>query len=61
MRKLQCVGHMLRMRDEKAPKKALKGYMEGRRYVGRPRDRWIDAVDRETKNMLKCKNWRMLV
>jgi hypothetical protein len=52
---------MLRMSDEKAPKKALKGYVEGRRSVGRPRERWIDAVDRETKSMLKCKNWRMLV
>ena len=51
---------MLRMKDERAPKKALKGYKEGRRPVGRPRGRWIDAVDKDAKNMLKCKNWRML-
>ena len=51
---------MLRMKDERAPKKALKGYKEGRRPVGRPRGRWIDAVDKDAKNMLKCKNWRRL-
>jgi hypothetical protein len=35
LRRLQWVGHMLRMKDERAPKKALKRYVEGRRPVGR--------------------------
>ena len=52
-RKLQWVGHVLRMKDERAPLKALKGCIEGRRPIGRPRGRWIHA-----KRMLKCKNWR---
>jgi hypothetical protein len=38
--------------------KALEGYTEGRRPVGRPRGRRIDAVEKDTKNVLKCKNWR---
>ena len=47
---------MLRVKDEKAPKKALKGYIEGSRVVGRPRRRWIDAVERDARSVLKCKN-----
>jgi hypothetical protein len=39
------------------PEKALKGYKEGRRPAGKPRGRWIHAVDRHAKRMLKCKNW----
>jgi hypothetical protein len=30
----------------------------GRRPVGRPSQRWLDAVDRDAKRMLKCRNWR---
>lgn len=37
---------MLRIKDERAPKKSLKVHTEGRRPLGRPRRRWIDAVDR---------------
>jgi hypothetical protein len=52
--RLQWVGNMLRMKDERAPQKALKGYIEGRRTVGRPRGRWIDAVEKDAKRMFKC-------
>jgi len=33
----------------KVPKRALKGYIEGRRRVGRPIERWLVAVDRDGK------------
>jgi hypothetical protein len=39
MRRLQWVGHVMRMQDEKVPKKALKGYIEVRKSVGKPRGR----------------------
>ena len=54
LRRLQWVGCVLRMKDERVPKKALKGYVGGRRSGGR----WIDAVDKDAKSILKCKNWR---
>ena len=57
MRRLQWVGDARRMKDESVPKKGLKGYIERRRPVGRPRGRWLDAMDRDTKRMLKCRNW----
>jgi len=35
LRRLQWVGHVMRMKDESVPKKGLKGHIEGRRSVGR--------------------------
>ena len=55
LRRLQWVGYVLRMKGERASKKALKGYTEGRRLVGRLRRRWIDAVHRDAKSTLKYK------
>jgi hypothetical protein len=46
------------MKDERAPKKALKGFVEGKRPVGRPSGRWITAVDGDAESTLKCNNWR---
>jgi len=38
----------------------LKGYIESRRPVGRPKGWWLYAVDRDAKRMLKCRIWRRL-
>ena len=40
----------------------MKGFTEssdteGREPAGRPRGRWLDAVDRDAKGMLKCETW----
>jgi hypothetical protein len=53
LRRLQWMGNDTRMKNEKVPKKALKGYTEGRRPVGRRRRRRIDAEDTDAKIMLK--------
>jgi hypothetical protein len=53
LRRFHLVGLVLRMKDERAPKKALEGYTERRWLVGRPRGRWIDAIDRAA-------DWRRL-
>jgi hypothetical protein len=47
LRRLQWVGHVMKMKVERVTKNAQKGYIEGRRPVGRPVGRWIDAVDRD--------------
>jgi hypothetical protein len=39
----------MRTKDERVAKRALKGYTEGRKPVGRPRGRCLDAVDRDGK------------
>jgi hypothetical protein len=55
------------VKDKRAPKKVLKGYTEGRRLVGRPRGRWIDAVNKDVKQHVKMqeletvgRGWRCL-
>jgi hypothetical protein len=55
------LGRVLRMKDERVPRKAFIGYIDGRRPNGGSRRRWINAVDRDAKRMLKCKNWRKSV
>jgi hypothetical protein len=40
------------------PKKVLKGQIEGRRPVERPKGRWLDAMGRDAKRILKCRNCR---
>jgi hypothetical protein len=52
------MGHV--MMNERVLKRALKGNTEGRRSVGMPRGRWLDAVDKDAKRMLKWRNWRRL-
>ena len=52
------VGHVVRMKEERVPENAVIGQTEGRSPVGRPRGRWLVAVDRDSKRMLKCRNWR---
>jgi hypothetical protein len=57
-RRLQRVAHVMRMVDERVPEKSLNGYIEGRRPVGGSGGRCLDAVDRNVKRVLKCRNWR---
>jgi hypothetical protein len=51
------MGHMERMTEERAPKKALKDIYK-RKPVGRPRGRCIEVVDKNAKSMLKWNKWR---
>jgi len=41
LRGLQWVGHVMRVKVERVRKKALEGYTEGRRPIGRSRGRWL--------------------
>ena len=48
----------MRMKEERMPKRALKGYIEARRLVGKPREIWLNAVGRDAKRMLQYRTWR---
>jgi hypothetical protein len=50
----------MRIKEEGVSRKAFKGCVERRRSIGRASGRWIDAVDRAAKRLLKCKNRRRL-
>jgi hypothetical protein len=60
LRRLQWVGHVMSFKEKGCQRKPLKGYMEGRRPVGRPRGKLLVAVEREAKRMFKCRNWKRL-
>ena len=47
---LRWYGHMMRMEDERNPKKYYEWQPEGRRPRGRPRMRWRQNVEREQQS-----------
>jgi len=49
LRRLQWVGRVMWIKEERVPKKVLKECIEGRRPVGRPRGRCLDAADRDVE------------
>jgi ribosomal 50S subunit-associated protein YjgA (DUF615 family) len=56
-RRLQWLGHMIRMDDSKLIKRVLDGKPGGRRTIGRPRLRWLEEVEKDLKR-LKVWGWR---
>ena len=57
IRRLEWLGHVVRMNETRSVKKIFEGKLEGRRGRGRPRLRWInDAEDYLRK--LGVKRWR---
>ena len=43
--KLRWHGHVMRMEEDKKPKRYLKWKPEGKRPVGRPRKRWMEGIE----------------
>ena len=43
--RLRLCGHVMRMEEDKMPKRYLMWKPEGKRPAGRPRKRWIDGVE----------------
>jgi hypothetical protein len=58
LRRLQWAGHVMRMNDERIPKKALQQTVYGKRAVGKPRKRWEDAVWEDCIKLLGMKAWK---
>ena len=58
LKRLQWAGHVQRMGNECIPKKILYATIGGKRHVGRPRNRWIDAMEEDAKKILGVRNWK---
>lgn len=57
--RLRWLGHVARMKGERVPKKLLNGFPEGKRSAGRPKARWLDAVNSDIK-ILNIRDWKTL-
>ena len=57
-RRLGWAGHIIRMEEQRIPKKVLNGNFHTARPVGRPRTRWLDAVQTDAQQLLGIRAWR---
>jgi hypothetical protein len=44
--------------QHRIPKKVTASCFEGRRPVGRPRNRWEDVIQKGAANLLGIRNWK---
>ena len=58
IRRLGCARRVVRMEDERIPKKVLNGEFHNTRPVGKPRTRWEGVVRRDTPEILGIQGWR---
>jgi hypothetical protein len=58
IRRLGWAGHVIRMEEERNPKKVLNGNFHTTRLVGRLRTRWADVVQRDALQLLGIRGWR---
>jgi len=56
--RLGWAGHIIRMEEERIPKKVLNGNFYTTRPVGRPRIGWADMVQRDALQLLGIRGWR---
>jgi len=58
IRRLEWAGHIIRMEEERIPKKVLNGIFHTTRPGRRPRTRWADIVQRDALQLLGIRGWR---
>jgi len=58
IRRLEWTGHIIRMEEERIPKKVLNGNFHTTRTVGRPRTIWANVVQRDALQLLGIRGWR---
>jgi hypothetical protein len=58
LRRLVWVGHIIRLEDERIPKKVLKTKLHNTRPVEKPRTRRQDVVQRDISQILGIRGWR---
>jgi len=57
-RRLGWAGHIIRMEEQRIPKRVLNGNFHIMRPVARPRTRWADVVQRDAQQLLGIRGWR---
>jgi hypothetical protein len=58
IRRLEWAGHVIRMEEERIPKKVLNRNFHTTRPVGRPKTRGADVVQRDALQLLGIRRWR---
>ena len=56
--RMKWAGHMVRMKDEKLPKRSETMKHDGCRKRGRPQLRWEDCVKRDLRKAEEEEKWR---
>jgi hypothetical protein len=57
-RRLGWAGNIVRVEEQRIPKKVLNGNFNIVRPVGRPRTRRTDVVQRDARQLLGIRRWR---
>jgi len=57
IRRVEWLGHVIRMNETRSVKKIFEGKLERRRSRGRPRLRWVNDVEDDLRK-LGVKRWR---
>ena len=58
IKRLRWAGHVIRIEEERVPRKVLNGKFYNTRPVLAPITRWEDAVQRDTRELLGVRRWR---
>jgi len=53
-RRMRWAGHVVRMSEERVVYRVLLGKSEGRRPLGRPRNRWVDNIRMDLRRWDVC-------
>jgi hypothetical protein len=46
------------MHAQRIPKRVLKSNITGKKPIGKPRKRWVNAVEIDSRVILRVRNWR---
>jgi hypothetical protein len=60
IRRLGWAERIIRMEEERIPKRVLNGNFHTTKPVGRPRTRWADVVQRDASQLLGIRGWRSI-